>query len=72
MAAKLIENLRGKGVCATRPVYKPLHKYFARSGYAAADTLQRTAVSLPLYPDLKKENIRRILQIIYSTTNRSQ
>ena len=64
-ADAFIEEMRKKGVECRKPVFKPLHRYFASNGYPASDEAWNTAVSIPLYPSLGNDEV---LQIVRSMT----
>lgn len=44
--------LEQAGVCARRPVFRPLHRYLKLAGFPGAEETWRTALSLPIYPML--------------------
>lgn len=60
-AAGVIRQLRGKGVMAARPVYKPLHQYLGRTGYPHTARVWRNSASLPIYPNLTSKEADRVL-----------
>jgi perosamine synthetase len=47
-----IEALARRGVAARRPVFRPAHRALGLAGYAVADRLWETRLSLPCYPGL--------------------
>jgi dTDP-4-amino-4,6-dideoxygalactose transaminase len=47
-----IEALARRGVAARRPVFRPAHQALGLAGYAGADRLWETHLSLPCYPGL--------------------
>lgn len=61
-AVSIISCLKRYGIEAKRPVFKPLHLYLGleRSKFPAAEKVFREAVSLPIYPDLKDGEKRRV------------
>lgn len=60
-AAAAIRRFEQEGIDARRPVFKPLHRYLGREGYPGTEELYRRAVSIPLYPDLRSEEIARVI-----------
>jgi perosamine synthetase len=48
----LIDCLRGRGVTARRPVFRPIHRALGLAGYPEADRLWTQCLSLPCYPSL--------------------
>ena len=55
-----------RGIEAKRPVFRPLHRYFAvgRGGYPGAEELHRRAVSVPLYPSLRPGELERVARAL--------
>ncbi len=62
-ADALIRFLRERGIEAKRPVYRPLHTYFAdvRGNFRGAEEMHRRAVSLPIYPSLSDRDAARVV-----------
>jgi len=58
----LIQTLERSGVSCRKPVFRPLHLYLGQSGFPYSDEADRTALSIPLYPDLTDEEVRQIHQ----------
>lgn len=58
----LISTLERQGVSCRKPVFRPLHRYLDQSGFPNSDEADRTALSIPLYPDLTDEEMRQIHQ----------
>ena len=53
-----------RGVYCERPVDKPLHKYIKTSNkFPVTKSFEKTAISVPIYPALKDEEIERILKV---------
>jgi dTDP-4-amino-4,6-dideoxygalactose transaminase len=42
------------------PVFRPLHRYLDQAGFPNSDEADRTALSIPLYPDLTDDEVRQI------------
>jgi perosamine synthetase len=59
---RFVRALASRGVEAKRPVFRPLHRYFAvdRGEYPGAEELHRSWASVPLYPALRDAEARRV------------
>ena len=55
---KVLAKLHQNGIEAQRPVFSPLHRYFGFDGFAATEKVFSEALSLPIYPRLKTEEVR--------------
>jgi perosamine synthetase len=53
---RVIQKLRRAGIECGRPVYKPLHRYLGLRGFPNTDSLQETALSLPIYPSMSSND----------------
>jgi dTDP-4-amino-4,6-dideoxygalactose transaminase len=53
----LIETMRARGVTARRPIFRPLHRALGLEGYAEAERLWATCLSLPCYPSLTDDEV---------------
>ncbi|MFI5248263.1 MAG: DegT/DnrJ/EryC1/StrS family aminotransferase [Nitrospirales bacterium] len=58
----LISRLEQQGIHCRKPVFRPLHRYLDQSGFPNSDEADRTALSIPLYPDLTGDEVRQIQQ----------
>jgi len=58
---KIILLFQKKGIICRRPVYKPLHRYLRQKGFPVTEAIWHSALSLPLYPSLRKEESKRII-----------
>lgn len=58
----LIRSLAQKGITATKPVYKPLHRYLNLSGYPNTERAWKKSISIPIYPSLSSPERARIIQ----------
>jgi perosamine synthetase len=58
----LISRLEEQGIHCRKPVFRPLHRYLEQSGFPNSDEADRTALSIPLYPDLTDDEVRQIQQ----------
>lgn len=63
---KILRLLRRKGVICERPVYLPLHRYLHLEGYPVAEKVWKLTISLPIYPSLRPEEIRKIVETLKS------
>jgi perosamine synthetase len=58
----LISRLEQQGIHCRKPVFRPLHRYLDQCGFPNSDEADRTALSIPLYPDLTEDEVRQIQQ----------
>ena len=56
----LITRLEQQGIHCRKPVFRPIHRYLDQSGFPNSDEADRTALSIPLYPDLTDEEVLQI------------
>ncbi len=56
----LISRLEQQGIHCRMPVFRPLHHYLEQAGFPHSDEADRTALSIPLYPDLTDDEVRQI------------
>lgn len=56
-----IENMLKMGIECRKPVFKPLHEYLGLSGYPVTGEVMDRAVSIPVYPLLRDEEVRKIV-----------
>ena len=61
-----IDALKGKGIMCAKPVYMPTHRYLKLSGYPVTEKIWKGSLSIPIYPSLKEEDIRRV---VYEVSN---
>jgi len=61
---KFMEEMRKRGIECRRPVFKPLHRYLKLAGYPITDDVWEKAVSIPIYPFLKEEEVHGIVDAI--------
>ena len=59
---RLISTFEQQGIHCRKPVFMPLHRYLNQSGFPNSAEADRTALSIPLYPDLEDEEVRQIRQ----------
>lgn len=62
-ASGFIKEMKRKGIECKRPVFKPLHRYLGLSGYPVTEEIWNKAVSIPIYPSLSDEELRRITDV---------
>ena len=63
-ASSLISRLQGEGVCARRPIFKPLHRYLGLRGFPQTERAWRSAVSVPIYPSLRPTDCQRAIRAV--------
>ena len=54
---KVLEQLHQNGIEAQRPIFSPLHRYLGFDGFDATEKVFSEALSLPIYPHLKAEEV---------------
>jgi len=59
-----LKKLQERKVMCQRPVYMPLHVYLNLAGFPLADEAWKHAISIPLYPSLKEEEIEKVVVIV--------
>jgi perosamine synthetase len=57
---QVISQLHRAGIEAQRPVFNPLHRYLGLDGFVATEQVFARALSLPIYPRLKDDEIRTV------------
>ena len=62
--SEFIGEMQKMGIVCKRPVFKPLHMYLELAGYPTTDEAWERAVSIPLYPSLKEEEVNRVVDAI--------
>ena len=60
-AEEFIQRLRDSGVEAAKPVYQPLNLYLNLSGFPATIEAWEKSVSLPIYPSLSEDELKRVI-----------
>ncbi len=58
----LISRLEQQGIHCRKPVFRPLHRYLDQAGFPNSDEADRTALSIPIYPDLTDDEVLHIQQ----------
>ena len=64
--APFVRFMAARGIECKRPVYRPLHLYFARSSgeFRGAEELHRSYASVPLYPALRAGEVDRVARTL--------
>ena len=65
--AFLMRQSNAKGIVCDRPVFLPLHVYLKMRGMPAfrnTESIWRSGIAVPLYPDLSEEEVSRILAFL--------
>lgn len=68
---EVIKVLNKKGIEAKRPVFKPLHRYLGlnRKEFPNTEAVFNSAISLPIYPSLKKQEAEFIAKTLKKIIN---
>lgn len=62
---QILSLARKNGVNCAKPVFKPLHRYFEmRSGFRNTDEVYSNALSIPIYPSLKKAEEEKVIAVM--------
>jgi dTDP-4-amino-4,6-dideoxygalactose transaminase len=59
-----IQSLSRMGVTCARPVHLPLHRYLKQKGYPKTDRVWQQTISIPIYPTLSDDEIRRVIDSV--------
>jgi perosamine synthetase len=57
---RVMGELHREGIEAQRPVFRPLHRYLGLDGFAATEKVFSDALSLPIYPRIKANEVQHI------------
>jgi dTDP-4-amino-4,6-dideoxygalactose transaminase len=57
-----IGQMKSKMIMCRRPVFKPLDRYLGLAGYPVTDRIWKRAVSLPIYPSLKEDEVNLVIK----------
>jgi dTDP-4-amino-4,6-dideoxygalactose transaminase len=63
-ADAVIAALATRGICARRPVFRPLHRATGAGGYPVAERLWQRSVSLPCYPSLADAEVDAVADAV--------
>ena len=61
---KVLEQLHQNGIEAQQPVFSPLHRYLGLDDYDTTEKVFSEALSLPLYPRLKADEVTYIARCL--------
>ena len=56
-----IRILSQKGIGCARPVFLPIHRHLKLDGYPRTDHIWKTALSIPIYPSLSNNHVKRLI-----------
>jgi perosamine synthetase len=61
---RFVRFMASRGVECKRPVYRPLHRYFAKTSgeFPGAEELHQHWASVPLYPSLQRGEMERVAE----------
>ncbi len=62
--SKALNFFSERGVTCTRPVFKPIHKYFQINGFTNTDTVWSNTISIPIYPSLTEKEICKTIDVL--------
>lgn len=68
-ASRYIDAMKKCGIICEKPVFRPLHRYFGTGRsreFPNAERAMKRAVSIPIYPSLKDDEIERVSESIES------
>ena len=65
-----MEEMRKRGIECRRPVFKPIHRYLQLPGCPVTDDVGEKAVSIPIYPHLKEEEVHLIVDSVKTILNK--
>ncbi len=62
--AAILQAFEKKSVCCRRPIYEPLHRLLGleSGGFPTAEEVAENALSLPIYPSLKEEEVEHVIK----------
>lgn len=63
---RFVRFMASRGVECKRPVFRPLHRYFAPASgvFPGAEDLHRHWASIPLYPSLRRDEMERVARAV--------
>ena len=68
----LIQGLAQRGIGCARPVFLPIHRHLKMDGYPVTDRIWKTSLSIPIYPSLAHNDIKRLLSEFIDVFESSQ
>ena len=63
-AARIIKKFKSKGVNCEKPVFKPLHQSIGKPMCPISEQLNKTTISVPIYPTLTTNQINHIIKTL--------
>lgn len=61
---KIQKEIMKEGCEVKKPIFKPLNKYLGFSGFKNSGKIDKEILSLPIYPSLKKDEVKKIVKVI--------
>ena len=68
--SSVLKAMHERGVTARRPVFRPLHRAIGLPGYAEAERLWNTCVSVPCYPKLTDDEVETVATALVDALGR--
>ena len=65
-----IRELARRGIVCDRPIHFPLHRNLKLGGYPVTDKAWKQSLSIPIYPALTDQEIRRIIDSVTTCYNK--
>lgn len=59
--SECLGRMERRGVQCRKPVFRSLHRYLGLDGFPASEAAEREAISLPLYPALRDEEVAQVM-----------
>ena len=60
----LIKKMQHSGINCARPVFRPIHKYLKLKNHPESDAAWKTALSIPIYPDMTIAQTQKIAKTL--------
>ena len=71
-APRMARRLSRRGVVCKAPVFRPLHAYLEQGGFPHSEAAMRTALSIPLYPSLREEEVDTVVSVVAEEVQREE
>jgi len=68
-ADRLRAALEAAGIASPHPIHQPLHEILGRGGFPGSRSAHQEALSLPIYPSLADEDVRRVAREVQRCLN---
>jgi dTDP-4-amino-4,6-dideoxygalactose transaminase len=65
-----IKKMETKGIACRRPIFKPLHLYLKKNGFSGTDGIYKSAISIPIYPSLSREQVEHVCRNFIKTISK--